>query len=230
MSKEKLKFKSLELKDSYNIGRSGSLKSILKRPSTKSRNKREKDNLDKGNSNKNEKVFLKDKEPLKSSSKDSRRSNIRSKNLPTFGKELMKDNGKEKMEKVAYKFGCLVMKQVKRILIRDDAKSSLKVLSKEGKVLMKDTRKVNEKEHGKSIGKVLSKVNRKDSGGVRDLIKVKDEEMDHERKKEKGKSHVVKNILMKTPVKHRSVTKIILKSTDVCTIQMTLKFSFSSFV
>lgn len=110
------------------------------------------------------------------------------------------------------------IKKEGRLLVKDEVRSPIKVSSKEGKVLTKEKGNANGKEHGKTVngkergvtvGKEVGKTNGKSS-------KVKDEDRDLYREKEKGKSPAAKSPLAKTPVKPESASKSITKVSHCC--------------
>lgn len=69
-------------------------------------------------------------------------------------------------------------------------------------------------------------MNGKDFGGVRDFIKVKDEDRDLERGREKGKSFVVKSVFVKIEVKLGSVLKVMLKLIKIILLLINVSLIF----
>ncbi|XP_024391890.1 uncharacterized protein [Physcomitrium patens] len=206
MAEEKPKTQSVKVrKESGNSGEPDLLKSALKRPSAETSDRKEKGILDRKDSGNRDQV----------------RSNIGT-NLVKVGKEFSKGGARDQEGRVAGKEGKVSVKQEDRASVKIEAKSLVKVSSKEIKVLSKKDGNVNGEELGKSVGKNAGKVNGKEqiikesvmgngkvSGGVRDLIKPKNEIKDREREREKRKVSVVE-----TQVRSASNPKVTPKSTN----------------
>lgn len=218
MAEEKPKTQSVKVrKESGNSGEPDLLKSALKRPSAETSDRKEKGILDRKDSGNRDQV----------------RSNIGT-NLVKVGKEFSKGGARDQEGRVAGKEGKVSVKQEDRASVKIEAKSLVKVSSKEIKVLSKEIKVLSKKdgnengeELGKSVGKNAGKVNGKEqiikesvmgngkvSGGVRDLIKPKNEIKDREREREKRKVSVVE-----TQVRSASNPKVTPKSTNVISFE-----------
>lgn len=207
MSEEKPNTQSVILmKQSGDSGEPDFSKSALKRPSAETSGRKEKGIVDRKDSG----------------SRDQVRSSI-GKNLVKVAKEFSKGGARDQEGIVAGKEGKVSVKQEDIASVKIETKSLVKLSSKETSVLSKKNGNANGEELGKSVAKNAGKMNGreqikketdmgngKDSGGVRDLIKPKNEIKHWERERGIGKVAVVE-----TPVRSVSILKVTPKSTNV---------------